>query len=117
MLTLKPMKMNSSKKENCSEYFKNAVWIFFENLSVLVPYIILNVMDVFLPEVIFVSDKGLHHLNTWTILKDQGWLGGIDTKCQNLKQVDLDPLSCHHSLGKRWEVDVLSNNHPGNMML
>ena len=49
----------------------------FENLSVLVPYIILDVMDVFLPEVIFVSDKGLHHLNTWTILKDQGWLGGI----------------------------------------
>ena len=67
--------------------------LFFLNLSVLVPYIILNVMDVFLPEVIFVSDKGLHHLNTWTILKDQGWLGGIqNTKISKPESGERGPL-------------------------
>ena len=38
---------------------------------------ILNVVDVFLPEVTLLLDKRLHHLNTRAILKDQGKLYGF----------------------------------------
>ena len=34
-------------------------------------YLILNVMNVFLPEIVLLLYKGIHHLNTGAVLEDQ----------------------------------------------
>ena len=84
-------------------WFWNAVWNFFENLSVLVPYIILNVMDVFLPEVTLLVDKRLHHLNTRAILKDQGKLYGFVLLISNCF-INLSAITCLTITPSGWSM-------------
>ena len=54
---------------------------------------ILNVVDVFLPEVTLLVDKRLHHLNTRAILKDQGKLYGFVLLISNCF-INLSAITC-----------------------
>jgi len=63
-------------------------------------YLILNVMNVLLPEIVLFLDKRFHHLNTGAVLN----------------KMNLNPLWGHYTLSKGWEVDVFPHHHPFDLI-
>ena len=50
-------------------------------------YLILNVMNVLLPEIVLFLDKRFHHLNTGAVLEDQNLRDPIFLNLKKLKKI------------------------------
>ena len=68
---------------------------------------ILNVVDVFLPEVTLLLDKRLHHLNTRAILKDQGKLYGFVLLISNCF-INSSAITCLTITPSGWSMMAVS---------